>query len=65
MGTIAAPPINNHRIRLPGSRVGQAPGYEVNLLYIAGLLALILGGAGPFSIDKLLARRQREPAASL
>jgi putative oxidoreductase len=40
------------------------PGYEVNLLYIAGLLALILGGAGPFSIDGLLARRQREPAAS-
>ena len=40
------------------------PGIEVNLLYIAGLLALILGGAGPFSIDGLLARRQREPAAS-
>ena len=32
------------------------PGYEVNLLYIAALLALILGGAGPFSIDRLLAR---------
>jgi uncharacterized membrane protein YphA (DoxX/SURF4 family) len=40
------------------------PGYEVNLLYIAGLLALILGGAGPISIDRLLARRKREPAAS-
>jgi uncharacterized membrane protein YphA (DoxX/SURF4 family) len=40
------------------------PGYEVNLLYIASLLALILGGAGPFSIDRLLARRKREPAAS-
>jgi putative oxidoreductase len=40
------------------------PGYEVNLLYVAGLLALILQGAGPFSIDRLLARRQREPAAS-
>jgi putative oxidoreductase len=44
------------------------PGYEVNLLYIAGLLALILHGAGPLSIDRLLARRaesqqprQREP----
>ena len=31
------------------------PGIEVNLLYIAGLFALILGGAGPFSIDRLLA----------
>src|SRR6266850_7564176 len=40
------------------------PGYEVNLLYIACLLALILLGAGPFSIDRLLARRHREPAAS-
>jgi putative oxidoreductase len=37
------------------------PGIEVNLLYIAGLLALILGGAGPLSIDRLLARRRREP----
>lgn len=29
-----------------------APGYELNLLYIAGLLALILGGSGAFSIDR-------------
>jgi len=28
------------------------PGYEVNLLYIAGLLALILGGAGLYSVDR-------------
>jgi putative oxidoreductase len=27
------------------------PGYEVNLLYIAGLLALFLGGPGPLSVD--------------
>src|SRR3954447_17446137 len=33
-----------------------APGYEVNLLYIAGLLSLILGGAGTLSIDRLLSR---------
>ena len=33
------------------------PGYEVNLLYIAGLLALILGGAGPLSLDRLLSRK--------
>jgi putative oxidoreductase len=33
------------------------PGYEINLLYIAGLLALILGGAGPLSVDRLLSRK--------
>jgi putative oxidoreductase len=27
------------------------PGFEYNLLYIAGLLALLLGGAGPLSVD--------------
>jgi putative oxidoreductase len=37
------------------------PGYEVNLLYIAGLLALILGGAGPLSIDRLLKSRNWSP----
>jgi putative oxidoreductase len=43
------------------------PGIEVNLLYIAGLLALLLGGAGAFSIDGLLARRksQRERDAAV
>jgi putative oxidoreductase len=33
------------------------PGYEINLLYIAGLLALIFGGAGAFSIDRILWRK--------
>jgi putative oxidoreductase len=33
-------------------------GYELNLLYIAGLLALALSGASPFSIDAWLARRR-------
>lgn len=27
------------------------PGYELNLIYIAGLLALFLGGPGPLSVD--------------
>ena len=31
------------------------PGYEVNLLYIAGLLTLILGGAGRYSVDRMRA----------
>ena len=34
------------------------PGYEVNLQYIAGLLALMSGGAGPLSIDRLLGRKE-------
>jgi putative oxidoreductase len=32
------------------------PGYEINLLYIAGLASLILTGAGRFSVDALLAK---------
>ena len=35
------------------------PGYEVNLLYIAGLLALTTSGAGPLSIDEW--RRRGRP----
>src|SRR6266581_2002421 len=35
------------------------PGYEVNLLYIAGLVALIFGGAGALSFDGLRAKQQR------
>ena len=34
------------------------PGYEINLLYIAGLVALILDGSGPLSIDALRSRRR-------
>jgi hypothetical protein len=37
------------------------PGYEINLLYIACLVVLILGGAGPFSIDALRSRRHQRP----
>jgi putative oxidoreductase len=33
-----------------GPIFGQ-PGYELNLIYIAGLLALFLGGPGPLSVD--------------
>jgi putative oxidoreductase len=55
--------INTIGLTADGPQFGP-PGYEVNLLYIAGLLALILCGAGPFSIDRLLARRRRGPAVS-
>lgn len=33
------------------------PGIEVNLLYLAGLAALALGGGGPLSIDQIVRRR--------
>jgi putative oxidoreductase len=33
------------------------PGYECDLLYIASIAALVVGGPGPLSIDRLLFRR--------
>jgi len=48
--------INTTGLTADGPQFGP-PGYEVNLLYIAGLLALILGGAGPLSIDGLLTQK--------
>ncbi len=33
------------------------PGYEVPLLYIAGLLVLVFGGAGVLSVDRRRSRR--------
>jgi putative oxidoreductase len=52
--------INTIGVTADGPQFGP-PGYEVNLLYIAGLLALILGGAGPLSIDGLLTLGKRDP----
>jgi len=40
-----------------GAHFGQ-PGYETDLLYIAGLLALRVGGAGPLSLDSHLTARE-------
>jgi putative oxidoreductase len=42
---------------MTGAHFGQ-PGYETDLLYIAGLLALCIGGAGPLSVDGYLKRNQ-------
>jgi putative oxidoreductase len=36
------------------------PGYELNLVYLAGLLALLVGGPGPLSVDERT-RRPRSP----
>ena len=35
-------------------------GYEVNLLYLACLAGLVLGGAGPFALDAYLQTRKNE-----
>jgi putative oxidoreductase len=59
--------INTIGLTRNGPQFGP-PGYEVNLLYIAGLLALILGGAGALSIDRLLLRKgglSERPSSSL
>ena len=53
--------INTIGLTADGPQFGP-PGIEVNLLYIAGLVALTLGGAGIFSIDRLLTRRKQEKA---
>jgi putative oxidoreductase len=41
-----------------GAHFGQ-PGYETDLLYLACLAALVLGGSGPFAVDGWLLRRSR------
>ena len=50
--------VNTIGLTSDGPQFGP-PGYEINLLYIAGLVALILGGAGPLSIDALRRRRRQ------
>jgi len=40
-----------------GAQFGP-PGFETDLLYLACLAALVLGGSGPFAIDGLLAKRR-------
>jgi putative oxidoreductase len=34
------------------------PGYEVDLLYLACLIALVFGGSGPLAIDGLIRTRK-------
>jgi putative oxidoreductase len=48
-----------------GAHFGQ-PGYETDLLYLAALAALVLGGAGPLALDNLLFyAKGRKPVAGL
>src|SRR5215469_3502893 len=39
-----------------GPHFGQ-PGYETDLLYVAGLIALMLGGPGPLALDRFFLAR--------
>jgi putative oxidoreductase len=52
--------IKLQEVTAAGAHFGQ-PGYECDLLYLACLATLVLGGAGPWSIDGLIARRRRRP----
>lgn len=40
------------------------PGYETDLLYLAALATLVMGGAGPFAVDQRLERNEPEPKGS-
>jgi putative oxidoreductase len=46
----------------PDGAVFGPVGYEMNLLYLAGLAALAMAGPTPLSIDRWLAARRRRPA---
>ncbi|CCE10889.1 DoxX family protein (modular protein) [Bradyrhizobium sp. STM 3843] len=46
-----------------GARFGQ-PGYETDLLYLACLVGLVLGGSGPFAVDTWLLGKITPPKAS-
>jgi putative oxidoreductase len=41
-----------------GAHFGQ-PGYETALLYLAALVALVLGGSGPLALDRFLLAARR------
>lgn len=47
-----------------GAQFGQ-PGYETDLLYLACLAALVVGGSGPFALDQLRAAGGAELAPAL
>jgi putative oxidoreductase len=40
------------------------PGYETDLLYLACLVTLVFGGAGPFAVDGLLPWRKASKSSS-
>jgi putative oxidoreductase len=47
------------RVTASGAEFGPI-GYELNLLYIVGLLTLALGGSGKLSVDRCLSMRRQQ-----
>jgi putative oxidoreductase len=47
-----------------GARFGPV-GYETNLLYLAALVALVLGGPGPLAIDSLIKKAHYRAASAI
>ena len=54
--------VNTVGLTPSGPKFGP-PGYEINLLYIAGLISLMVTGSGIFSIDRWM--KQKKPVYSL
>lgn len=46
-----------------GAHFGQ-PGYETDLLYLCGIIALVLGGTGPLALDRYLLRAWTKRSAA-
>ncbi|MGF7077481.1 DoxX family protein [Mucilaginibacter sp. R-33] len=47
----------------PNGPIFGPPGYEINLLFIAGLITLLISGGGIFSVDSILSSK-RSPTKS-
>ena len=48
-------------VTVAGAQFGQ-PGYELDLLYLACLAALVLSGSGPLSVDSFIGEKSRTSA---
>ena len=45
---------NAVKVHLPFAGNDNQQGYELDIVMVAALVALVLGGAGPLSLDQLL-----------
>src|SRR6201988_691203 len=65
LGTVHLPygfsSIKLQTVTAAGAQFGP-PGYETDLLYLACLAALVIGGSGPLSIDSLIGKGGRRSA---
>jgi len=49
----------------PDGPIFGPPGYEVALLYVAGLVTLIVGGSGALSVDSAISKSKTRAKKSL